>query len=350
MNYYETLAQLAAKYPRRQSGSPGVAAVMEEIKALTAPWKIAPETNKVSGYQFQQSIWGLIVIGLLSFFLSFAIPFISLGGAILMGILLLRELSRPLLGKTKAILAENLLINLPAKNKEAQKVFLVASCDTDPFIKTPFASKPGIFIIVIFSIITLMVGMSLLYLAQLGPVFNYLNLFFVILLAVVNLMVKKPQSPPTTLKNTAAILETAMILNKVKPDITSVALCFCGSRSLNSGMIAFGPEFAKGPEDLTYVVNLIETDDPSVTTLQCLTAEGTFPVKKTSSILLGVLQEVAQEKALSLATAKTGEYTETYPLNRDKIQPITLVVPQNENVPLRDVRELLCGLVRKLDH
>jgi hypothetical protein len=351
MNYYETLAQLAAKHPRRQSGSPGVAAVMEAIKTLAAAWKITPETNKVSVYQFQQSVWGLIAIGLLLFLSGFVIPVLSLGGAVLMGALLLRELSRPLLGKAKAIPAENLLVNLPAKNKEAQKVFLVASCDTDPFIKTPFECKPGRFIIAIFSMIALMTGMSILYLGQLGTIFNCLNLFFLILLAVVNLMVKEPQLPSTTLKNIAAILETAAILNKVKPDITSVALCFCGSRSLNSGMIAFGPEFAKGPEDLTYVVNLVETDDSTVTALQCLTVEGMFPLKNTSPILLGLLQEVAREKALTpLTTANTSEYTETYPLNRAKIQPITIVIPQNESIPLRDVRELLCGLIRKLDH
>jgi hypothetical protein len=195
-----------------------------------------------------------------------------------------------------------------------------------------------------------MVITSTLYLLHLGTVFNFLNLLLLIIIGIFNLSSKVPTLRPTTLKNCAALLETAAILNKVKPDITSVALCFSASRSLNSGITAFNPEFSKGPEDLTYVVNLVESDNPAVTTLQCLTAEGTFPSKSASPILLGILQEVARDKTLNLTTAQTKEYTETYPLNRAKIQPITIVIPQDETVSLRDVRELLCGLVRKLDH
>jgi hypothetical protein len=350
MNYYESLARLAAERPQRQPGSSDGAAVIDLIKTLTTAWNVTPQTIKVSGYQFQNSLWGLIIIGLLAILLGFVIPLISLGGSIVLGVALLRELSRPLLGKSQACSAENLLINLPAKNKEAQKVFLVASYDGEPYMKTPFAFKPKLYLTVILGIIAAVVVLSVLYLLQLGLIFNCLNLFLLILLAVLNLNVKKPAAQPATLKNCAALLETAAILTKVKPDITSVALCFCGSRSLNSGILAFGPEFAKGPEDLTYLVNLIESDDVNASTLQCLTAEGAFPGKSASPALRGALQEVAREKSLPLTTAKTDEYTETYSLNRAKIQPISVVIPQNESVSLRDVRELLCGLIRKLDH
>jgi hypothetical protein len=350
MNYYQTLSRLAAEHQQRRPGSAGAAATIEQITTLAAAWKLNSETIKVSGCQLQNSLWAMTTIGLLAFLSGFFIPMVSLGGAILLGVALLRELSRPFLGKTPTAPGENLLFNLPAKNKEAQKVFLIASYDTEPFIKTPFAFKPGLYPVVIFGIIALMAVMSLLYLLKLGVIFNCLNLLLVTLLAIFNLAAKNPPRQPATLKNCAALLETVAILNKVKPDITSVALCFCGARALNSGISALVSEFAKGPEDLTYVVNLTESNPTNASTLQCLTSEGTLPVKNASSILLGLLQEVAEEKSLTLTTGKTNEHTETYPLNRYKIQPLSIIVPQDEAVSLRDVRELLCGLIRKLDH
>jgi hypothetical protein len=350
MNYHETLSQISAEHHQRQPGSPGAAAVIELIKTLTTAWNNTPQTVKVPSYQFQNSLWGVTAIGLLSVFLGFAIPIASLVGAILLFVLFLREHSHPLLGKLQTIPAENLLINLPAKNKETQKVFLVASYDTEPFMKTPFALKPELYLTVLLGIIAAMIILSGLYLLQSGEVFNCLNLFLLILIVTLNLSAKNPEPRSTTLKNCAAILETAAILTKVKPDVTSVALCFCGSRSLNSGILSLEPEFVKGPENLTYIVNLTESNDANATTLQCLTTEGALPGKNASPALLDVLQEVAREKSLTLTDAKTNEFTETYPLNHAKIQPISIVVPQSESVSLRDVRELLCGLIRKLDH
>jgi hypothetical protein len=354
MNYYETLLKLSStERAQRQPGFSSAATVIELIKDLTAAWHITPQAIKITGYQFQTSLWRMTALGLLAILFGFAFPVASLIGAILLCVLLLREFSHPLLGKLHTVPAENLLINLPAKNKEAQKVFLVASYDTEPFLKTPFALKPGLYLTVILGILAVMVILSVLYLLKLGIFCNYLNLFLLILIVILNRSVKSPAFRPTTLKNCAALLETAAILIKVKPDITSVALCFCGSRSLNAGILAFEPEFAKGPEDLTYVVNLIESDDANgakATTLQCLASEGALPGKSASPILLDVLEEVARAKSLTLTTAKTCDYTETYPLNRAKIQPVSIVIPQGETVPLRDVRELLCGLIRKLDH
>jgi hypothetical protein len=350
MNYYQPLARLAVEHQQRRPGSAGAAATIKQITTLAAAGKLNSETSKVPGYQLPNSLWGIATLGLVAFMIGFVIPLASLGGAILLGILLLRELSHPFLGKSQASVGANLLINLPAKNKEAQKVFLVASYDTDPFTKTPFALTTGLYLTIIFGIIAGMSIMSLLYLLQWGGVFNYLNLLLLLLIVIGNLAAKNPPREPATLKNCAALLETAAILNKVKPDITSVTLCFCGARSLNSGIAALAQEFTKGPEDLTYVVNLSESNPTKASALQCLTCEGTLPVKNASSILLGLFQEVAREKSLTLTTGKTNEYPETYPLNRYKIQPLSLIIPQNETVAVRDVRELLCGLIRKLDH
>jgi hypothetical protein len=349
MNYYETLTQLAIKHQQRKPGSPGAAAVIAALKSLTSTWNVNLQAAKVSGCQFQNSLWKLAIIGLVAFLSGFVFPLLSLGGAILLDALLLRELSHPWLGRTKDT-AENLLLNLPAKNKEAQKIFLVAVYDTEPFMKTPFALKPRLYLTLLLGFSAAMVITSVLYLLRFGPLFNCLNLILLLLIVFLNLSVKKPESRPATLKNCAAILEAAAILNKVKPDITSLALCFVGSQSLNSGIAAFNQEFTKGPKDLTYLVNLVESTDNTVATMQCPTSEGMLPGKPASAILLSMMQEVAREKNLTLTTAKTSEYTVTDPLNRAKIQPITLVIPKNESVSPRDVRELLCGLIRKLDH
>lgn len=349
MNYFEILYQTAQANPQRHPGSPGATAVLHSLKNLASELNLTPETLSIPVYRFQNSLWIWVGIGLICMLAGFVFPLVSLVGSVFLLFLLFNELSRPLLGKFGFGKAENLIINLPAKNKEAQKVFLVANFDSEAFCATWGTFNPGNFFIIVFAITAAIFFSSVGYFLSRLVYLNHLNLFLLILVAVLNGSAKN-HANAGTLKNCAVLMETAAILSKVKPDITSVALCLSGSRSLNSGMLAMLPEFAKGPQELTYVVNLTETADTAATKLRIVASEGMIQTKNANQLLVGALKEVAREKSLPIETVNTREFTETYPLNRTKVNPVSILVPQNESVSIREVRELLCGLIRKLDH
>ncbi|HYH02369.1 MAG TPA: hypothetical protein VEC37_04665 [Bacillota bacterium] len=349
MNYFEVLSQAAQANPQRHPGSPGAATVLQSLKNLASGLNLAPETLTLPVYRFQNSLWGWIGIGLICILSGYAFPLASLAGSILLLVLLFSELSQPLLGKFKSLQAENLIVNLPAKNKETQKVFLVANFDSEAFSATPGNFNTSQYLTAIFTIAAVIIFCSIGYFFSHLAYFNHFNLLLLILVGVLNIGAKQ-HSSTATLKNCAALLETAALLSKVKPDITSVTLCYSGSRSLNSGMLALLPEFAKGPNELTYVVNLAETADTAGTKLQIVASEGMIQTKNANQLLVSALKEVAREKSLSIETVNTPEFTETYPLNRTKVNPLTILIPQNESVSIREVRELICGLIRKMDH
>lgn len=349
MNCYNLLSQAAKENQDRRPGSSSSAAIRQLLNSLASGLKLNPKTAALPVYRFKNSLWLVIVGGLLITFSGYRFPPVGLVGSFFLLLLLFKELNRPLLAKFAAARAENIIVNLPAKNKEIQKVFLLTSYDTESFLETPGNLHPVPYSILIYAIAVLMVLFSLGYLITRLVYLNHLNLLLLSIIGGLNLCAFN-RVTAVTLKNCAALLETGMILSKVKPDITSVTLCFCGSGALNSGVIALLPEFAKGPKELTYVINLTETANPEVKQFQLVSSEGPLLSKKANPLLVNAITEVAREKSLAIETIETREFTATCQINRAKINPVTLITPQNESSSVQEVRELLCGLIRKLDH
>jgi hypothetical protein len=349
MSLIQNFSQTGADNPERGPGSAGAKAVLEEIRNTVSGWNADPKKIEAPVYQFQSSLWGFFLLGLIGLAVGYMFPAASPASVLLLFVLLMNEFNNPLLARFTTARSENLLVNLPAKNKEAQKVFLIASFDTDAFIKSPLGLKPELYIQLLFGLAMAMIVTSLAYLALHNPLLNHFNLFLLFTAGVLNIL-SKPVTATPSLRNCAAILEAGSILTKVKPDITSVTLGFTGSKSLNSGMVKLLPEINQGPAELTYVVNLTESTDPDAKSVQLFTSEGPVLSKPSEPLLVAALLEVARTKSIRLETAKTGEFTETYPVNRKKIAPVSIAIPANDAVSVREIRELLCGLIRKLDH
>lgn len=349
MNYFESLSQTARQNPHRSPGSPGAAALVEALKAMVAELNLHSQSDRLPVFRFRNGLWFWAAAALLFFLAGYVIPPVSLIGSLLMLFLLNRELTSPLLGKFAPGEARNFTVSLPAKNKETQKVFLLAEYDTQSLLETPGNLKPGVYLQLLYGIAAGMALVSAAYLLTNVIVLNHLNFLLLFAVVITNISSQNRETP-TEPKSCAALLEAATLLGKVKPSITSVTFCFCGARSLNSDVLALLPEFAQGPKELTYVVNLTDTADPSVTGLRVMTAEGVLPAKNADATMVSLLKDVAREKSLGLEPAQTTDYLATYPLNRSKVNPVSLLVPQAENVSVRDLRELLCGLIRKLDH
>lgn len=349
MNYFELLSETSRQNPQRSPGSPGAGAVMEALKAMAAGFNLHTQADQFPVFRFQASLWIWTAIGWLCFGAGYAFAPVSLVGALLLLFLLSRELTSPLLGKLAPGAARNFTITLPAKNKEAQKIFLIASYDTQSLLESPGSFRPGSYLLLLYGLAGGMVLTSAVYLLTQLSLYNHLNLLLLLVITVLNGSAKNREIA-SDLKSCAALLETATLLEKVKPSITSVTFCFCGAHSLNSGILALAPEFAKGPKELTYVVNLTDTADPSITGLRVMTSEGLLPAKNADMAAVSLIKEVAQEKSLGMEAAPTTEYMATYPLNRSKVNPVSLLIPQSDAISVREIRELLCGLIRKLDH
>jgi hypothetical protein len=349
MSPIPNFTQIAMEHPERGPGSADAAAVLKEICDTVSGWNAVPKKSAAPVYQLQASLWGFLLLGLIGLAAGYRIPAASPVAVLLLSVLLINEFNNPLLARIKTERSENLEVNLPAKNKETQRVFLIASFDSGAIIKSPFGLKTESYIRLLFGLVAALAVSSLIYAFLGNPMLNHGNILLVIVFAILNIT-SQAEPQPSSLKNCAALLEAGSLLTKVKPDITTVTLCFTGSKSLNSGMVNLLPEINQGPAELTYVVNLAESADPDHNSMQMVTSEGPVWRKFSASLLISALQEVAREKSLRLETVKTGEFTETYPLNRKKIAPVTLAISSNEAVSVREIRELLCGLIRKLDH
>jgi hypothetical protein len=349
MSLIPDFPQLAAEHPDRGPGTAGAAAVFAAIYNTVSGWNTDPQKSEAPVYRFQSSLWGFCLLGLVGLATGYFFPVASPLALLPLALLLLNEFNHPFLARFMPARSENLTLNLPAKNKETQRVFLFASFDSEAFIKCPFGLEPGLYIRLLFGLVAALAVLSLAYAFLGDPLLNHIGLLLLGVIGIFNLM-SKARPRLSSLKNCAAVIEAGSILTKVKPDITTVTLCFTGSQSLNSGMVNLLPEINRGPAELTYVVNLTETAASGGNSIQLITSEGPVGRRSSAPLLISALQEVARVKSLRLATVKTEEFTETYPVNRKKIAPVTLAIPCNDAVSVREIRELLCGLIRKLDH
>jgi hypothetical protein len=349
MSLIPDFSKIAVEHPEHGPGTAGATAVLAAICNAVSDWNTDSKKSEAPLYRFQAGLWGFCLLGLIGLATGYFLPVVSPLVILPLSILMMNEFNQPLLARFNPGRSENLKVNLPAKNKETQRVFLIASFDSGVFIKSPFGLKTSFYIRLLAGLFTVLATLSLAYCALGNPMLNHLSLLLLTVIGILNIMSRAGVNS-SSLKNCAAVLEAGSILTKFKPDITTVTLCFTGSRSLNSGTVNLLPEINGGPAELTYVVNLTETAASGGNSIRLITSEGPVWRKASAPLLISALREVAQAKSLRLETAKTEEFTETYPLNRKKIAPVTLAIPSGEAVSVREIRELLCGLIRKLDH
>ena len=97
------------------------------------------------------------------------------------------------------------------------------------------------------------------------------------------------------------------------------------------------------------MVDLSELPDKRI---DIISADGAFIPMKSDPLLVELLMEVAREKNIPAQEMKTGQITAAYPLKSKKISTVSITNPSHEYIQPdsnKDIRELLMGLIRKLD-
>lgn len=333
--------ELSREYPERKSGSVAAAKVAQAITAQAAALNLKTVTEKIKVFHFQKSILAFCLGSLAAFLIGLYLPLPGLILETALWLLLLGEVKRPVLAGIKTETAENLVVAIPARSKETQKVVLTAAYDTSLFLSAPLGLKPywywGL---------SLSLGLGIPILQSAGFMLAFDTLKFwsllpLILLAVFSILPGKTAFS-SGLNGCIALLETASILLRFRPSITTVILYFTGGSSLNSGVQKL-PALFKG-ENPTYGLNLVEQNRPEI---GIINREGFLP-QSGSLLLKELLIEVAADKSIPVKSIITSEVTPSYPLLSQKANAISLAVPAEETN--ENLRELLVGFIRKIEH
>lgn len=336
-----TFEELNREYSNRESGSPAAAKVAQAIIEQASLLNLEAVVEKIKVFNFKNSLLAFGLGSLVAAFVGFYFP---LPGFILQAVLwllLLREIRRPVLTKIKSGEAENIVVTIPARSKEVQKVILTAAYDTNAFIPTPLGLKPqlywGLSLVLGFTAPVLQLTGIMLRL----PALLFWSLLPILLLVGLGLAAKTPPVP-SGLTACSALLETALILTRFRPSITTVVLYFTGGGSLNSAVQKL-PALFKG-ENPAYGLNLIDQNRPEI---GIVNREGFIP-QSGSSLLKDLLVEVAANKSIPVKCITTSEVTPSYPLLTNKMNVISLAVPTEETN--ENLRELLVGFIRQIEH
>ncbi len=343
MNNNLSLNQLQNEYPDHSPGSDGMKAIFAALKAKTALWGVEGILKKSPIYSFQTSITVFFIISLTASLLTFILPFTGAIISSLSLILLIMELFRPLLAKIAPRAGENFEFTIPARNKEFQKVILIANLSDENFISPAQKLSTKTQLTLIYSLAFAATAVNLLtWLTN----FKLLNLVAIITLTAMlflNRSQRQKNTSSNSLENAQILMETAQLLLKVRPSTTSVTCYFTDSNSLNSGLLKL-PTLLKGNK-LAYLINLINYPGEE---LQLVTHEGFFISQASDSFLQDLLHEVANEKSIKLANFKLAEQTAAYQLNFQKLKAISITNPTTPTSN-KALRELLVGLIRKVE-
>ncbi|MCL6591224.1 MAG: hypothetical protein K6U80_14880 [Firmicutes bacterium] len=352
MNLIQTIFELAQKYPERKPGSTAQKEVFAAIKQIAAAWGVYTESQKIPVYCFQTSLRVFIIGSIVAALLSFVGP----GWGLLLSLglywMFIRELVHPLLAKVNAVSGENLLIHIPARSKENQKIILTTNISGDSFLEPPPAVSPRLYLILVYGLGLLAPVFLFLYWRLRIPSLLFFTAIPVCALVFLSWYTRKTAFQDSGLDKAAVLLELGAVLLKSGVLSTSVTLFFTGSKSLNSGILpvlqllkSSGNE--NGP--LTYVINLMDLPDKRI---NVVTACGELVSRPSDPLLTDVLMEISREKNIPTQEIRLQQFTETYPLKFKKIMTVALTHPQDQYIggnANRDLRELLLGLIRKLD-
>jgi hypothetical protein len=345
MNISEVFQRLAADHPERQPGSVGAQTALDLIKEATATWEYKPSSKKTPLYHLSASIIVYVFLSILAIGLSFLHPVGGFLAETILFLLFFSELVHPILARVKPGEAENLLLTIPARSKETQRLIITSNITTDYFTARPLQLLNRVYLGLIygvsFIILLLVAGNMGLHL----PLLLYFA-FAASVVVIILMLLAKDLGHPTGLVNCSILLELGAILLKARPSTTSVSLYFSGANSLNSGVLAI-PKLLKQAPELSYVINLADYPDKRI---NLVTTDGLVLPQQSDPLLVEMLMEVAKEKTIPLQTIKLSEVSPAYGLKLKKLKVISITNPLQVPDADKNIRELLSGLIRKLDH
>jgi hypothetical protein len=345
MNIAESFQKIAEAHPQRLPASAESKAVSDFIQQETATWEYRPVSKKTSVFNFSVSLYVYILLSLATIAFSFAHPSGGFIVAIILFLICSAELVHPIFARLRPGSAESLLLTIPARSKETQKLVIMSNMSTDYFnaIPSQLSNRTYLWLIYGAGLLTLLLIAGNLWFEL--PLFLYMA---IAALAIVFLLKSfgKKQGEPAGLSNCALSLELGALLMKSRPSTLSVSFYFSGANSLNSGVLEI-PKFLKQSPELTYVVTLTNYPDKRI---NLVTTDGLIIPRQSNSLLVEMLMEVAKEKAIPLQTIKLSEISPAYGLKLQKLKAISITNPLQGPDADHNIRELLSGLIRKLDH
>lgn len=354
MKISDTFLELEKQYPERKVNSPGITQIFNAVKEQATALGIGVSTQKISVFNFHVSLLAYIIGSLAIIGLGFFYPWAGFCAGLIFYILLLTEIIRPLFAKLKTVPSKNLLLTIEARSKETQRVLVVTDLSTDSFIQPPprLSTRPYMITIFLLGLITVIcLGLNSLFTHK-----------FILLIAVAPVLViiylkifghtAEGGSETASLNNGALMMELAQILSKGGPFRTSVKFLFTASGSLNSGVLKV-EDLLDSRLSFNYIIELINRPDKRI---NIVTADGLLlPTVKNNPLLVELFMEVARSKNIPVQEIKLRQVTaaNTLKYKKNKINTITLTNPLDNYSgadPQKDLRELIMGLIRKLDH
>jgi hypothetical protein len=345
MNISESFHKIADAHPQRLPGSAGAKAVSGFIQQETATWEYQSASKKTSVFNFSVSLYVYVLLSLAAIAFSFTHPGGGLVIAVFLFLIFSAELVHPIFAKLRPGSAESLLLTIPARSKETQKLVIMSNMTTDYFNAMPSQMSNRTYLGLIYGagfLILLLIAGNLRFKL---PLLLYFAIAAVVIVFILKLFGKE-QGESAGLSNCSISLELGAILMKSRPSTLSVSLYFSGANSLNSGTLEI-PKFLKQSPELTYVVTLANYPDKRI---NLVTTDGLVVPQQSDSLLVEMLMEVAKEKTIPLQTIKLSEMSPAYGLKLKKLKVISMTNPLETPDADQNIRELLSGLVRKLDH
>ncbi len=309
---------------------------LETVDQTLSSQGLTPEYEPIPVYEFRTSLLVFISAGLLAVLL----PGAGLWIAGIAWLLLAREIVSPLLARVKPGQSQNLTVTIPARSKEFQRVVIII-----PAGGSNLLPAAGFLPETAYWATQLLLGLAAVICHALKlPLGPACSLAPLAAMAVLTLLGKR--APAERGFDGMILTELAAILSKARPATTSVVFRFTGTGSLNSGILDLPKQLKTGPE-LTYIVNLAETDDQA---LQLLDSEGPFGLKA-DLFMRETLTEAASEKGIELATIRSSAISRVLPLKFKKYPTVTLRYPKASGnaVTARNFRELLAGFIRRIE-
>ncbi|HBF38285.1 MAG TPA: hypothetical protein DDW50_13300, partial [Firmicutes bacterium] len=137
MNISESFHKIADAHPQRLPGSAGAKAVSGFIQQETATWEYQSASKKTSVFNFSVSLYVYVLLSLAAIAFSFTHPGGGLVIAVFLFLIFSAELVHPIFAKLRPGSAESLLLTIPARSKETQKLVIMSNMTTDYFNAMP---------------------------------------------------------------------------------------------------------------------------------------------------------------------------------------------------------------------
>lgn len=352
MKIADTFQELEKQYPERKANSEGFTQVFNAVKEQATALGIGVFTQKISIFNFHVSLLVYILGSLVIINLGFFIPWAGFCAGLVFYLLLLTEIIRPIFAKLKTVQGKNLVLTVEARSKETQRVLVVTDLSTDSFVEPPPRLSTRTYLSTIF-----LLGFGIVIFLGLNCLFTHRFMLLIAVIMVLGIIYLKISgqssqvSPESgSLGNSAVLMELAQILSKGAPLRTSVKFLFTASGSLNSGVLKI-EDLMDSRLGFNYIIELINRPDKRI---NIVTADGLLlAMVKNHPLLVDLLMEAARTKNIPVQEIKLSQTTAANTIKYKKFNTVTLTNPLNDysgTDPEKDLRELIMGLIRKIDH